>query len=90
MKKTPIQFPDRGPAVRAVRDDQVGLADRVDRVVRDDRVVRAGRDDRVDRVVRRTFEKLEIEDGERRSGIKEWLKRLFRRKDRPRPSGPDG
>jgi hypothetical protein len=60
MKKTPIQFPDRGPFVRD------------------------------DRVVRRTFEKLEIEDGERRSGIKEWLKRLFRRKDRPRPSGPDG
>jgi len=33
--------------------------------------------------VRRTFEKLEIEDGDRRGGIRERLRRLFRRKDRP-------
>jgi len=38
--------------------------------------------------VRRTLEKLEIEDGERRAPFREWLSRLFRRKDRPGRSHP--
>ena len=33
---------------------------------------------------RRTFEKLEIEDGDRRAGLGVRLRRLFRRKDSPR------
>jgi hypothetical protein len=38
--------------------------------------------------VRRTLEKLEIEDGERRVRVKGWFRRLFGRKDRLPPRTP--
>ena len=38
--------------------------------------------------VRRTFEKLEIEDGERRARIRDLFRRLFGRRERGAPPRP--
>jgi hypothetical protein len=38
--------------------------------------------------LRRTFTKLEIEDAERRSGLGERLRRLFRRREKPKQIPP--